>query len=199
MLQFSKFSSSIEFKLSALSTFDMYYNKRNLKMIADNLQLLTESFDRDKVLRLTQYLARICVWIFSDNNFPAGSIGIWPLLTKQTALVRRLSRLGKNFQYYQNIIQTSLTKDKDHVEFLTTMGHQIGIAAFLSCDALIALDTLGLYKLKNLKRVQMEASRMWSVAIMCNFVSGLHALRKLRLPKRFGENNDIADYQCMSM
>ncbi|KAH6989670.1 peroxisomal biogenesis factor 11 [Ilyonectria sp. MPI-CAGE-AT-0026] len=144
------------------------------------VQSLAMSLSREKLLRLTQYWARLCAWFLSRSNSLPGTIATWKLLMKQAALIRKLSRLGNNVEYFRAAFQTFAAKDQDSVIRYTSMGRQLGFAGYLTCDAATSLDILGIRKLKAAKRVQMEASRFWSAALLCSVIAQVYNLSSLR-------------------
>ncbi|KAH7128929.1 peroxisomal biogenesis factor 11 [Dactylonectria macrodidyma] len=160
------------------------------RTIVNLIQCLATALSRDKLLRLTQFFARFYAWFLSRRKCRTRNIATWKLVMKQAALIRRLSRLGNNIQYFQVAIQTFLAKDQDPVLLYAAIGRQLGLAGFLTCDAAIALDTLDMWRLKSTERVHIEASRLWSIAVLCNIIAGGYELCKLQQQQRTGEKVD---------
>lgn len=145
---------------------------------------LTISLNRDKFLRLTQFSALFCAWLLPRSKLAPGSVAFWRLLATQTALLRRLSRLGRNFEFFHNVIKI---KQQDSFLYYTSVGRQLFLGSFLTWDAALALDFLGIYKLKNAKRIQREAARCWMMAILCNIMTQVYRLYRLQNHTSNGE------------
>ncbi|RMJ03409.1 hypothetical protein CDV36_015063 [Fusarium kuroshium] len=160
-----------------------------LPAIADNFQCLITSLGRDGLLRLAQFCACFYAWVLSKSNLAPGDSTAWKLLSERTTHVRRMSRLGRNIEFFDRAIRGLVAKNECSFIRYTSFGHRLGLAVFLTWDALVALDTLAIYKLKSVKNSQRAAVRSWLAAILCNIIGQVYKLSKLQHQERSDEEN----------
>jgi hypothetical protein len=163
----------------------------NTQPVSGHLQLILANINREKTLRFLQFYAKFYIWTKSTHIRKGGSpaqLETWKLLIKQIILIRRLSRLGRNVAYLQDaarLLVLGKSGQEDAVVYCASVGHKLGLAGYLTCDAVVALDTLGLLPLKGLSvdQTQKQSSLWWAFSITCNLAVCLHGLRARRLQR----------------
>ncbi|RSL57980.1 hypothetical protein CEP53_006276 [Fusarium sp. AF-6] len=169
----------------------------HLPAIANHLQCLITSIGRDRLLRLTQFCACFYAWVLSKSKLAPGDSITWKLLSERTVHVRRMSRLGRNIQFFDRAIRRFMAKNECSFIRYTSLGHHLGLAVFLSWDALVALDTLAIYRLKSVKNAQRAAARSWLAAILCNIIAQVYKLSDLQHQEQRDEENDQRNHLTM--
>lgn len=145
-----------------------------LQSLADSISV---SITREKLFRLTQNSALLYSWFLRQRSWAPGDAAFWALVAKQAALVSRLNRLGKVIEV---LGLAARVESKEAVIHYTSVLRQLSMASYLAWDGIIALDNLGLFPVKDLRRAQREAARCWMGVILSSVTAQLYRLHSLQ-------------------
>ncbi|EDN09874.1 peroxin 11 [Histoplasma capsulatum] len=152
--------------------------------VAHYLRFVATTVGRDKILRTLQYFSRFYAWYLYRTNYPQASIAPFEAVKKQFALTRKLLRFGKNVEHFKAaavlLDSRSPTATADPVLKYLGIGRQLGYAIYLSFDMVLYLDSAGVRKMANAKKLQARALKAWMAGLVCSAVSGLYSMWMLK-------------------
>lgn len=100
-------------------------------------------------------------------------------------------RLGKFVEHFKAAAVAADTKGLDPVLRYLAIGRQLGYAFYMTFDAMVYPDSVGIKKFEGAARLQREAYRAWFAGLMCNVIAGVYTLYGLQ--QRAREQKDSAD------
>lgn len=136
---------------------------------------------RDKLLRTLQYFSRFLAWYLYRTNRPASTIAPFDATKKQFGATRKLMRVGKFVEHFRAAAVASDAASMDPVLRFTTIGRQLGYAAYMLFDNVCVLDATGIRKFGAAPRLLREGYRAWFTGLSFSIASGLYSYYNLSL------------------
>jgi peroxin-11B len=160
--------------------------------ISHYLKFAATTVGRDKLLRTLQYFARFYAWVLlrrhtiATTTTPAASAAAaaapWAATKKQLGIVRKILRVGKNIEHLRAaaVALDAPVGTIDPVVRYATVGRQLGYFAYLSADAGTVLDAAGIRRWEGADKLQRQAYRFWTAALLCSIACQAYTLFRLR-------------------
>ncbi|EEH43690.1 uncharacterized protein PADG_08510 [Paracoccidioides brasiliensis Pb18] len=165
--------------------------------VAHYLRFVATTVGRDKVLRTLQYFSRFYAWYLYRTNNPQSAIAPFEAIKKQFGTTRKLLRFGKNIEHFKAaavaLDSRSPAANADPVLKYLGICRQLGYGIYLSFDMVSYLDSAGIRKFANAKKLQARAQRAWLTGLLCSALAGVYSLwmlkeREKAINKKDGES-----------
>ncbi|OAK96930.1 peroxisomal biogenesis factor 11 [Phaeosphaeriaceae sp. SRC1lsM3a] len=147
--------------------------------VSHYLKFVATTVGRDKLLRTLQYFSRFLAWYLYRTNRPASTIAPFDLTKKQFGTTRKLMRVGKFVEHFRAAAVASDAKATDPVLRFTTIGRQLGYAAYMLFDNACVLDATGIKKFGAAPRLLREGYRAWFTGLSFSIASGIYSYYNL--------------------
>lgn len=144
------------------------------------LRFVATTIGRDKLIRVMQYFARFYSWYLLRTNGTPLQMAPWDVIKKQFGLIRKVMRFGKNIEHVKAAAVAADAKSMDPVLRYTAVGRQLGYAGYLTLDAVILPDALGIRKSPSAKKLQEYAFKCWTVGLVFSAVAQSYTLYRLK-------------------
>ncbi|KAF1912157.1 peroxisomal biogenesis factor 11 [Ampelomyces quisqualis] len=149
--------------------------------VSHYLKFIATTVGRDKLLRTLQYFSRFLAWYLYRTNRPMSTIAPFEATKKQFGATRKLMRVGKFVEHFRAAAVASDAKSMDPVLRFTTIGRQLGYAAYMLLDNACVLDATAIRKFGAAPRLLREGYRAWFTGLSFSIASGLYSYYNLSL------------------
>ncbi|KGO69170.1 Peroxisomal biogenesis factor 11 [Penicillium italicum] len=149
--------------------------------LAHWLRFVATTVGRDKLLRTLQYFSRFYAWYLYRTNKPQSAIDPYNAVKKHFGATRKIMRIGKFLEHLKAAAVAFDNKNPvDPFLRYLAIGRQLGYAGYLTLDAIIVIDLIGVRKLSSVKQLQKSANRCWSAGLIFSAVAGIYTLVRLQ-------------------
>ncbi|KAJ8603394.1 hypothetical protein MRB53_042161 [Persea americana] len=124
---------------------------------------------------------RFYVFYLTRLNASKAEIAPYEAVKKSFSTVRKGIRLGKFVEHLKSAAQAVDNVSMDPVLRWCAIGRQLGYAGYLTCDNLGFLDSTGIRKLSDKKKVSELGAKAWLTGISFSTISGIYSLYNLRV------------------
>ena len=100
-------------------------------------------------------------------------------------------RLGKFVEHFKAAALAADSKSMDPFMKYLAVGRQLGYAFYMTFDAMVYVDAVGIRKFEGAARLQILAYRAWLVGLLCNIVSSTYTMYQQQVQLR--KHEDSAD------
>lgn len=149
--------------------------------VSHYLKFIGTTVGRDKLLRTIQYFSRFLAWYLYRTNRPTSTIAPFDAAKKQLGATRKWMRVGKFVEHFRAAAVASDAKSMDPVLRFTTVGRQLGYAAYMLLDNICVLDATSIRKFSFAPRLLREAYRAWFTGLTFSLASGIYSYYNLSL------------------
>ncbi|KAK6361475.1 Peroxisomal membrane protein PMP27 [Orbilia blumenaviensis] len=143
------------------------------------LKFLSTTVGRDKLLRLIQYVSRFLSFYLYRKGYSAAVIAPFDAIKKQFGMTRKLMRIGKNVESFKSASLAYDEKAVDPVLKYAAVGRHLGYAGYLTLDSIHYLDSSGIMKFNNAKRLSDTANKFWFTGLVFSIASSVYTLRRI--------------------
>ncbi|ORX89418.1 PEX11-domain-containing protein [Basidiobolus meristosporus CBS 931.73] len=169
---------TVRFQVRSLFNSPVLVSTYATEMVANTVNtyvnFLATTNGRDKVYRFVQYFARFYSWYLLRQNSKDAYLAV-EKLKAHLGLARR----RKPIEMVQGIANSYSVKDT--VLRICNIGKCGANGLYFIYDMLCWIDSVGLYKFKNIKKYNDHSNRYWLYAIVFSWLAGLYRLRQLYL------------------
>ncbi|KAL2913227.1 Peroxisomal membrane protein PMP27 [Polyrhizophydium stewartii] len=142
-------------------------------------KFLNTTTGRDKVNRFVQYFSRFLVWHAQRSGYTKEAIASLAALMTLAGQTRKMMRVGRQSEFLRAAYRSlSIT---DEVVRVTTVVKNLGMALWLSQDALQLFHAAGVRKLDNIKTVARRGNTGWLVALLASLVCNLYKINVVNM------------------
>ena len=93
-------------------------------------------------------------------------------------------RLGKFVEHFKAAALAADSKSMDPFMKYLAVGRQLGYAFYMTFDAMVYVDAVGIRKFEGAARLQILAYRAWLVGLLCNIISSVYTLYQQQVQLR---------------
>ncbi|CAK7264411.1 Peroxisomal membrane protein PMP27 [Sporothrix epigloea] len=167
--------------------------------VAHYLRFAATTVGRDKLLRTVQYFARFYVWYRLRTNATTAEMAPWAALKTVLGKARKLLQAGKNVEHFKAAVAASQDPKLSTAAVgspllrYATVGRQLSYASYLTIELIMLPESLGVRKLGDralATRLKRDATRLWTVGLLCSVFIQLSTLRRLQARETLLDRKD---------